>query len=255
VLLAPEHGGRIAQITVDGLDLLAGAPSDGPLQWGCYPMVPWAGRLDRGILRFDGQEHRFPLTLPPHAIHGTTWASGWTVTSESADRATLAIDLAPPWPFGGRAEHGIALADDHLRLQLVVTAGEQSMPAAAGWHPWFRRSLSPGRPAELAFSAGSMWERGPDGLPTRRLVDPPPGPWDDCFTALDGPPTVTWPDALTLAIEHDCDHLVVYDEQADALCVEPQTLPPDGLNHGAVVLHPGDQLGATCTLHWRQAGR
>src|SRR5450759_5626061 len=70
-VLDPAAGGRIAAIRVDGLDLLI-THGDGPMAWGAFPMVPWAGRLRDGLLRWDGAVHALPTRLlPPHAIHGT----------------------------------------------------------------------------------------------------------------------------------------------------------------------------------------
>ena len=58
LLLAPEEGGRIAQLTVRGRDLLVpGRAGDHPMLWGSFPMVPWAGRLRHGRFRFAGHDH------------------------------------------------------------------------------------------------------------------------------------------------------------------------------------------------------
>src|SRR5579871_721507 len=78
-------GGRVASWTVadaDGADHSLLLPTDRaqPLLGGCYPMVPWAGRLRDGKLRFGGVEHGFPAVLaPPHAIHGTALTVPWEV--------------------------------------------------------------------------------------------------------------------------------------------------------------------------------
>jgi aldose 1-epimerase len=50
----------------------------------------------------------------------------------------------------------------------------------------------------------------------------------------------------------DCTHLVVYDQPAHALCVEPETGPPDAFNLGlAAVVAPGRPLVATTTWSWK----
>jgi galactose mutarotase-like enzyme len=243
----------VAAIAVGGIDLLV-APADaqapGPLHWGCYPMAPWAGRLGGGRLRFEGVEHRFPLTLAPHAVHGTVWAAAWNDDGHDGTSARLRVPLEHPWPFGGHVVHRVALAPDHLRLTLEVHADDRPMPAACGWHPWFRRQLATGRPAHLDLAAGAMWQRGPDGLPTGELVSPPPGPWDDCFTDLARPPMITWPEALTVTLTSSCRQWVVYDEPVGGLCVEPQTAPPDSLNRQPDVVAPGQALVADATLTW-----
>jgi galactose mutarotase-like enzyme len=37
----------------------------------------------------------------------------------------------------------------------------------------------------------------------------------------------------------------------DALCVEPQTAPPDALNHAPAIVEPGRPLSAEMTWTWR----
>jgi galactose mutarotase-like enzyme len=81
----------------------------------------------------------------------------------------------------------------------------------------------------------------------------PPGPWDDCFVDVTSPPVVRWPGALEITIESDATYWVVYTENADGVCVEPQTGPPNGLNTGDYTLvEPGRPLVASMTLRWRR---
>ena len=97
-----------------------------------------------------------------------------------------------------------------------------------------------------------MYLRDAAGITTtERVSPPPPGPWDDCFTDLRRPPVLRWPGFLELTIESDCPAWVVYTEPEDALCVEPQTAPPDALNTGPTVVEPGRPLIAEMTWRWR----
>ena len=261
-VLDPAAGGRIASIRVDGLELLV-TEGSGPVAWGCYPMVPWAGRVRDGVLRWRGEEHRLPTdVLPPHAIHGTLLETAWQVVDAGPDAATLAADLAAPWPFGGRAIHRVALSPDSLRAELEVQAGDRPMPAIVGWHPWFPRVLrdgtgaAVGEPVVVDLDAGAMLHRGADGIPDGAMVRPiPPGPWDDCFVDLAAAPGVHWPGALEVRIASDAPWWVVYTENPTGVCVEPQTGPPNGLNtveHAVVA--PGVPLVASMTVRWRRLG-
>jgi aldose 1-epimerase len=248
----PVAGGRIAALRIDGVDVLV-TDGAGPLEWGCYPMVPWAGRLRDGTLTYDGSTYRFPLTMPPHAIHGTTWGEPWEVVELAPDDATLAISLADPWPFGGRVVHRVELEPDGLRATLEVHAGDRPMPAIVGWHPWFRRHAERGEPIEVDVPARGMLERGSDGLPDGLVVDPPPGPWDDAFIDLTRPPAVRWPGFLEIAIGSAADWWVVFTQRAEGVCVEPQTGPPNGLETGAYdLVAPGQPLVTTMTWAWRR---
>jgi len=257
-MLDPGAGGRVAALRVDGRDLLV-TEGWGPLSWGCYPMVPWAGRLRDGTLRWRGEEHRLPTDLlPPHAIHGTLLDAAWAVAEAGPDAATLAADLGPPWPYGGRATHRVRVTPDALHAEIRVEAASVPMPVIVGWHPWFPRVLRDasgapvGEPAIVDIAAGGMLRRGPDGLPTGEVVRPiPPEPWDDCFVDVAGAPGVHWPGALAVRIESDARFWVVYTEREEGVCVEPQTGPPNGLATGEhAVVEPGAPLVATMTIAW-----
>ena len=57
-------------------------------------------------------------------------------------------------------------------------------------------------------------------------------PWDDAFTEIRGTPAVVWEDVARIEIESDAPWWVVYDEDPDGICIEPQTAPPDAANLG-----------------------
>jgi len=259
-ILDPGAGGRIAALRDRGMELLV-TEGWGSVAWGCYPMAPWAGRVRDGILRWQGEEHRFPTHLvPPHAIHGTLLETVWDVVDAGPASATLAADLGPPWPFGGRVIHRVALGATGLRAVLEVHASDRPMPAIVGWHPWFPRVLRgadgtpAGAPVVVHLDAGGMLLRGSDGLPTGEIVRPiPTEPWDDCFVEVAGAPGVTWPGALEVRLASDAPFWVVYTEREEGVCVEPQTGPPNGLNTGeCAVVEPGVPLVASMTLGWRR---
>jgi aldose 1-epimerase len=224
----------------------------GPIEWGCYPMAPFAGRIRDGHFTFRGREYQLERNMPPHAIHGTVFDRVWEVDAVGEDRAELSIDLGPDWPFAGRVSQSIRLAPDGLEARLDLVADEP-MPAWLGWHPWFRREIA-GATADLDFSADRMYARGSDGLPTGELVEPTPGPWDDAFVGLAQPPRLTWAGILTLEIDSPAPLWVIYDERPDKLCVEPQTAPPDAVNLptlDAPVVEPGRPASLTMSWRWR----
>jgi galactose mutarotase-like enzyme len=97
-----------------------------------------------------------------------------------------------------------------------------------------------------------MYAQDDDGIPTGELVPLGPHPWDDCFTELgDQPAVLHWPDALTVTLETACRCVVVFDQPQHAICVEPQSDPPDAFNLGPTAVRPGEPLVATATWSWR----
>lgn len=257
VQVSPHAGGRISSITVDGNEVLITAAAAGvdpddvtdpiaAMQWGSFPMVPWAGRVRRGRFVHDGVEHALPCDLAPHAIHGTGYRRPWTVTSHDRTTITLRTDL--DWPLGGWAMQRIDVEDlgrgrGVVVCRLEVTAADRSMPAQVGWHPWFRK------PSRSRLRFAGMYERDADGIATNSIVEPgPPGTLDDCLVDPLAPPSLVVPGGrgtpdTEIELTSDCRHWVVYDRPDHATCVEPQSGPPDGFTLEPQVLAPGATLG------------
>ena len=270
-------GGRVRQILVAGVGLLA-EPTDGdPLStgWGSFPMAPWAGRIRNGRFTFLGTDVALDLNhqdgadaggggltparpgsagdLPAddrdrHAIHGTTFTRPWAVDAVDRSRLEMSCELvgALSWPFTGIARQTIALAPDGVDFTMSVeSTGGSIFPASLGWHPWFVK------PDRLDFEPVAMYRRDDAGLPTGDLVVPPPGPWDDCF--VNHQPVRLHYDratASTVTVSSPADHWVVYDGPEHATCVEPQTGPPDALTLRPKVVTSGVPLRITMHIGW-----
>jgi galactose mutarotase-like enzyme len=253
LVVRPEQGGLISSFGVSDLELLR-TPDDDPdgTHWGCFVMAPWAGRTRHGRFTFEDTPHQLVCDSGPHAIHGTVRHQPWTVEWQEPGAALLSCPFGPGWPFAGHAEHTIRVQPDRVAFELALHASEGPMPAIGGWHPWWRRRLTRGEPVRLALPARAMLRRDGEGITTEEQVTPiPPGPWDDCFTGFDGPPVLRWEGAIELAVESDCEWVVVYDEPVESVCVEPQSAPPDALNHGPAVATPGQPVVVHSSWRWR----
>ncbi|GAC1541955.1 MAG: aldose 1-epimerase [Acidimicrobiales bacterium] len=256
VLVDPAHGGRLASVSVVGLELLVdcGSAAGDPLGWGCYPMAPWAGRVRHGRFAFDGVGYRLNLNLAPHAIHGTVFDARWDVEATDASHCRIGCDLGPQWPFRGRVTQEVVVDPGGLQLSLQVSADAAPMPASIGWHPWFVRDVAGGGALEVTLDAERRWECDLDAIPTGRVVPTgarPPRGWDDCFAEVVADPVLTWPGALELTLTSSCEDWVLFDAPSHAVCVEPQTGPPDALNLGPAVVRPDAPLRASFDWTWR----
>ncbi|HNI34126.1 MAG TPA: hypothetical protein PLV93_01940 [Microthrixaceae bacterium] len=250
------QGGRLSSLVVGDLELLV-TSGEKPTRWGSFPMVPWCGRLRDARLTFDGRCYEFPPTSPPHANHGFGHLQLWSEVESGERSVTIRTELGgagtpgEAWPFGGHVEQRFELFDDRLVVAVEVHAGETPMPAMAGWHPWFRRELRRGAPAELSRIGGSVYAVGDDGIPTGDLVPVPAGPWDACFVDIGSDPVVRWPGALELTVSSTFDHWVIYTMPDHALCVEPESGAPNEPNRSPRVIVPGEPLVGSMTLAWR----
>ena len=223
-----DQGARITSLLFRDMEVTL--PSRGSLvNWGWYSMAPWAGRIRDGLITdSSGVEHQLPIVLdPPHALHGFGVMYGWEDLGKGRAR------LAFPEPYEGASviQH-IEIVDNAIRWSLEYEDGGVGLTAWLGIHPWFARELGRGGNAELEFSAEEMLVRGRDGLPTGEFVKPGRGPFDDAFRGMHGVPRIVWDEALMVSIESDAPWWVVYTEDSEGICVEPQSAPPDAANLG-----------------------
>jgi aldose 1-epimerase len=261
VTIDPERGGRLASLVIGGRELLIGpwSADDRSIRWGCFLMAPWPGRLASGRFEWQGETVQLPRNHGEHAIHGLGWDRGWHVATRSTTSAALELDLAAAgWPPGGTVRERFSLEPGFLRLDAEIVARDP-MPAALGWHPWFVRGDEPVRLRVDADRVQETVRMIPTGrtLPVVGRLDLRRGPvlgrrrLDHAYLGAASPAVIDWPDLrLTLSFEPSPSSLVVY-SPAHALCVEPQTAPPNALVAGdATILAAGERLSSTLVLSW-----
>ena len=137
---------------------------------GCFPMVPWAGRVRDGRLNARPTEYQLPQTDGGNAFHGLGHVAAWEQVGDvlrARDSAIRGRRRVPPTSY--------ELLDDGLRIDLTWDDGTDA-PCSMGLHPWFGRRLDGGEEVVTSLDPDVMVERGADGLPTGRLVGPTPGP-------------------------------------------------------------------------------
>lgn len=274
IRIDPADGGRIVSLVIAGVERIlpkARARAREPaLYWGCYPMVPWAGRLANGRVPTNDGEVRLEPNLPPSAIHGLGFDKSWEVVDVSATAVTMSCELRGlEWPFGGRARQTLRLGVGSLDLELEVGGYTKAGPAGLGWHPWFTRP--PGADLEIRLDASEVLVLDADLVPTGEVrpvapdedlrSGPPLGDrrLDHVYVRATGPAVVRWPD-LELSIEFDTgmETVVVY-TPAEGVCVEPQTVWPNApvlaaagvRGTGLRTLQPGESFSAAEQWTWR----
>lgn len=197
------------------------------MNWGWFAMVPWAGRIKKGFIKdVEGTEFHLPTHWdPPHAEHGFGFVSPWESSGPNTSRLEMPVPYAPAY-----AEQTIEVLDDTMTWTLHYFANGCTLPAWVGFHPWLPKKINDSDECTLIFKAEKMLLRGGDGLPAGDLVDISPHPWDDAFFGVTDPPIIQWGRTAKLTITASVPWWVVYDEDPLAICVEPQTAPPDAAN-------------------------
>jgi len=268
------EGGRIVSLRVGGVERIlpraSARPSALATGWGCYPMVPWAGRLAEGRIPTEEGEVRLEQNRPPTAIHGLVFDKPWQVLAQSDSTVTLRCELRGlGWPFGGEVRQTLRLGATSPDLLLHSLGYARPGPPGVGWHPWFTRPAS--GDVEVRLDGGQVLVLDADLVPTGEVrgvtasEDLRTGPrlgdrrLDHVYVNTRGPALVRWPD-LDLSIEYDeLLQTTVVHTPAHGFCVEPQTMWPNApllaaqgvANTGLRTLAPGERLRASHRWTWR----
>ncbi len=236
-VVSPHLGGRLSSIVAFGRELLITKNNETNLQkWGCYPMAPWAGRVRNGVFTHNAKQHNLEINMPPHAIHGTVLDRPCQTTATSHSSVTMQINLGSQWDFSGEVIQTISVINNMIDFKLILSTNDATMPGQVGWHPWFAR------PCTFITNFEKMYLRDQSGIPSGELIAPTAGPFDDCFTDSQQAPVIDFENKLRLEIQSDCTHWVVYDEPQHAICIEPQSGPPDGFNLEPQIITPKSPL-------------
>jgi len=245
--LLPEVGGAVGRFAIDGHDILrpTRAGETAVRQTGCFPLVPFFGRIRNGLVDFRGEHLALPPDpgFEPNAIHGHGWRKPWRVEESGADAATLAYEhRADAWPWDYAAQQRLELTPESLRVTLTLTnRSVRTMPYSIGFHPYFPRA---GETVLRADVAG-IWLADAEITPTERAV---PNALLDLANGarLDAAPFVDnthfgWSHLATIVqrdfsveIASDADFLHVFLPKDGAFfCAEPVTAMPDAFNRQA----------------------
>jgi aldose 1-epimerase len=232
-VVSPADGSRLASLSFDGTEMLINRARS-TLEWGCYPMVPYAGRVRDAKLMFGGRIHDLLPNGGRHSLHGTVFDVPWEIVDASPSTATFTTTLGDDWPFAATVVHRVETDNHGITMRLVVHADEPQ-PVQVGWHPWFVK------PESTRFGFTEMLARDSDGIAVSLPVAAGDPPYDDCFVGNATTPEIEI-GGVQLRVASDCSHWVVYDEPTHATCIEPQSGPPNSVNDNPDVLSAGEIL-------------
>ncbi|MDR7032305.1 aldose 1-epimerase [Mesorhizobium sp. BE184] len=248
-----------------------------PFRAGCFPMIPFANRINHGRFSFGGQTFQFPVNHPEEdmAVHGFSRERPWQVGEQTGDRVVLTqIFEADGNPYRYRATQEIGLSKAGIRVAISVrNEGNAAMPFGIGLHPWFPKTAQ----TTLAFRSAGVYARDARGLPVAPLTQRPEfdpahpaalgqHPWfDGCFKNWSlRSAIICWLEhqaSLTLTADGALRHLHVFvPDNRPIVCAEPVSHLPDAINRPELgadcamdVLQPGEMLSGTMTLSVTEA--
>jgi len=267
--LAPQHGGAIAWLKWNGIDLLRPLSAINNnsipvvrLSSG-YPLIPYSNRIADGSFTWNGQAFALAKNFGdhPHSIHGFGWQRAWKLKEIDIDSVVMQfIHFADDdWPWDCKATQSIKITDKSVLLTLTLTnLANTAMPAGLGWHPYFMRSQN----MQVQFSAQNLWSMNEQSLPDQMITIPDFADFshlkaignpnlDHCYSGWDGKVMIEYPEhklAVTLTT-HDCDYLVFFTPiDKDFVAIEPVTHLNNAINFdnpelmGIKNLNPKEQM-------------
>lgn len=269
LVLRPDLGASIAGLWCGELPVLRsteGATLAQARQAGCYPLIPYSNRLGQRRFRWLGKDYTTQANFDdsPHSVHGLGWQRAWTVESQRAHDAVLALQHPgdADWPFPFRARQVFSLTEHALNVGLsIVNEAPHPAPVGLGWHPYFPKRTRSRMHVELT----DRWVADPaTQLPTRR--QPQAGidgdiahlDFDNCFEGWPGTARLR-DEKLSVRLSSSLSYLVVYTPPTrDYYCVEPVSHVSNAIHmsdpaaHGLRTLQPGEQVEAWMKLEVAQ---
>ncbi len=135
--VAPARGALVTRLRVGDREVLYldRATLDDPsknVRGGVPLLFPFAGKLADDTLTLTGTKMK---------QHGFARDRAWTVSESEPTRVrmTLRADEATQaqYPFDFVLHHEVRVVPRGLQLALTVVAGDDDLPVAPGWHPYF----------------------------------------------------------------------------------------------------------------------
>ncbi len=229
-------------------------------------LSPFPCRIQNGRYRFEGRDFNFEKKFPDgSAIHGLLFDRAFRVTEHAShpESATISMEYAyakddRAYPFEYTCQVNYVLEKNRLLTvtTTVTNDGNQSLPIADGWHPYFRLGGKVDQ-WQMRFDAGSMVEFDDALIPTGSFL-PFEGfaslrtignrQFDNCFLLDPGstPPQCTLKNPINgLSIDFfavaNYPYLQIYTPpHRQSIAIENLSAAPDSLNNhlGLTVLAP-----------------
>jgi aldose 1-epimerase len=260
-----------------------------PTSGGNPLMFPFAGRIAKGQFTWQGKQYNLPEgDGRGNALHGFAFNRPWRLVEQSDDAVSAEFHLGRDgadalalWPsdFSIRASYRVGDCALDCRVEFA-NIGDKPLPCCFGWHPYFRLPLSDqGSTAETTLTVPTT-QTLPlvDMIPTGKLAPLASGvdlqngfalgtqAFDEPFLlqpAAGNQHVVTLRDNATgrmvrQTFDASLKYAVVYTPgHRQAVCVEPQTGPPDifnaqqaGLPDPMLVLEPEGHASYAMRLEW-----
>lgn len=273
--IRPDLGALLTSFRFHQLELIDCA-LDQPHWEAGFPsalLYPFPNRINLG--RYDWQENHYQLTQNEtgrhHALHGLIWNQVFQVVSHESDHLICVYTYTgtdPGYPFSFTIEVQFALDATGLRLSYTIeNTSDQTVPAAWGWHPYFRLGEEPIDSCQLTLPHHHLIKLGKDMIPVQETSENIAGSTFSLkgivldqvyqFTRLEKAIICVQNTAgrLTCSFSEGHPYFTLYTPPSRAsIAIEPQTANIDAFNNkqGLWSLYPREQKTGTIHLQYEE---
>ncbi|MDO4522020.1 MAG: hypothetical protein Q4B57_02595 [Eubacteriales bacterium] len=256
VEIVPEYGGMIAQIFLEGKEILHTDYTQmevAPMAAGGVPILfPFSSKTKNDTYMLNGRQYAMPR-------HGLVKNDAFAVSEAKEDHVRLWLENSPSWkeryyPFDFRLEIEYRLRDGSLEIVTrVKNFSDTAMPHYLGLHPFFRTTDKKRASLQQDMQLHYDYEHQED-LPGIMLGDLSQC-WDEvlhspaqggfCFeNEADGY-------CVYCSMDRAFEALVVYTMAPESICIEPWCGLPDSINTGRFLkwVEPGEQKEYQVRMH------
>lgn len=244
--IVPAHGGMIAQIDLEGKEILhidRKQLETAPMAAGGMPILfPFSSKTREDTYFLNGKQYHMPM-------HGLVKNDVFAVAEVRKDRVRLWTENSPSWkeqyyPFDFRLEAEYSVDGNCLEtLFRISNNSQEAMPHYLGWHPFFKAKDKKNTSLEQDMQVHYDYGRHEDlqGIELKDLSLY----WDDVFhTPLQRGFTFTnRGDGYRVACKTSPEFqaLVVCSWVEESMCIEPWCGLPDSINTGRFLqwIEPG----------------
>ena len=228
-------GARITQWNYQGLDLIGVRGSD-PVENGCYPMAPGAGRIAGNSLDWQGEAISLPVNYQGFALHGYVLDRPIDSFQENEFDDSVEIQFTTminDWIAPLRIDMKWQLMQHEIHSTIAAsTPSLDPIPVVLGWHPWFNNVIDGDQVISLDYQGLELAVKAGD-FPSGDFIEATKaqGPYDDAFRSKDKLVNLRWGNRLNISICNSHEWFVIYNGAEGFTCVEPQTGPPNAFHN------------------------
>lgn len=253
--VAPNNGGMVAQLTLDGIDMLAfneDAIELAPMRAGGAPvMFPFAGKTKDDTYCVEGREYAMPML-------GLVKNAALAVKSQTTNAVIL-------WRDGSRSEKEANYPFDYvLEIEYKITGhsliitmwvmnqSDKPLPHYLEWHPYFKATDKATLIFEHSMKSHYNYIACKDE-PTIAELNLSKR-WDDVFHTPERKEFTLWNKAdgyqARCILDDAYNVIVVFSGDEGAVCLEPWCGLPNSINHGRFIkyVQPGARDSYTLEL-------